>query len=487
KWSGEFQTSADGDDYRLIVHVQSTDVAGHTAYFDNFFVGPQEVAQGPISSGWEAYTPTASFNTNVTHAGKHRRETSDLLIDIDSVFSGSGDTSVLYYYELPDGLSIDFDKLSYEGSSNNMSVVGEATFFVNDYVNTRDIEIGQGAVYLTHSNRIYLRFNRYDVRDATLADMHTTTVSKQPLISDHIHLKARIPIKGWGGSGQVSTVSGAREISVIGAGNGAGTVTANVTNVDFTESYDSSSSWNGSEFEAPERGFYYFTGGVRVAAATNFEIRAYKNTGGGYSYSKNFGAANAALYTPFAGTIFLNAGEKVAIRLNTTSTLVSSNASHTLDITKNQSPQQIAASEKIYVLANGTTGQLLTSGSPAAMVFNTKVKDSHAAFTISTGGFEAPMSDEYTFTVLGQLNMSSGFNGTTESYRLGLYDTGGTLIYLLNERRPYTNEQYPVIRGSVSVPMDKGDVLIIKVVQSSGGSVNLLTGASGNYITIKNK
>ncbi|RKX82032.1 MAG: hypothetical protein DRP70_16980 [Spirochaetes bacterium] len=51
-WQGEFQTSADGDDYRLIIHVQSTDTGGHTAYFDNFFVGPQEIANGPIITEW---------------------------------------------------------------------------------------------------------------------------------------------------------------------------------------------------------------------------------------------------------------------------------------------------------------------------------------------------------------------------------------------------------------------------------------------------
>ena len=71
---------------------------------------------------------------------------------------------------------------------------------------------------------------------------------------------ARVPIQGWSSNAVSSEDFGSREIVVEGAGNGGTSIVNSVTDIDFTETRDTTSSWNGNQLTVPESGDYTISG-----------------------------------------------------------------------------------------------------------------------------------------------------------------------------------------------------------------------------------
>jgi len=64
-------------------------------------------------------------------------------------------------------------------------------------------------------------------------------------------------------------------VRVSGAGNGGNSITANVTNITFTEVRDSHGAWNGTQFTAPKTGYYKAQGGIAYTAGVAGLLYAY--------------------------------------------------------------------------------------------------------------------------------------------------------------------------------------------------------------------
>ncbi len=65
---------------------------------------------------------------------------------------------------------------------------------------------------------------------------------------------------------------------VEGSGNGGTLITANTTDIDFTETVDTGfggNNWNGTQLEIPEDGIYYGSGSIRTTGDTFMEIALY--------------------------------------------------------------------------------------------------------------------------------------------------------------------------------------------------------------------
>lgn len=118
-------------------------------------------------------------------------------------------------------------------------------------------------------------------------------------------------------------------------GNSGIALTANVTNITFTETRDNLNAWDGDEFTAPRNSMYIFTGNVRFTAASGANLFFYKDTGSGYAQDVILTENNATSFNlEFAKAIYLNKGDKVAIRSNTAATLNNSSTLHHLSITE---------------------------------------------------------------------------------------------------------------------------------------------------------
>ena len=136
------------------------------------------------------------------------------------------------------------------------------------------------------------------------------------------------------GSGNVvsNTELTQKTVTVAGSDNAGTALTANVTNIDFTEDADPQSSWNGTEFVAPISGNYEADGSVAHTSGTP-GIVAYIDTGSGAAANKLCGfQGSSSVATTFSWKGFLNKGDVLSFRASTAVTLTSSSVNHWIGI-----------------------------------------------------------------------------------------------------------------------------------------------------------
>lgn len=116
--------------------------------------------------------------------------------------------------------------------------------------------------------------------------------------------------------------------TVLAAGNGATAITANVTNVDFTEISDADNAWDGTIYTVPFSGLVHFEGMVQYSAA-GYQINLYKN---GSLYKRISEQDSADGSNSFSFKEAFDVEDQLSIRLSVSSNLVSTTTSHHLSI-----------------------------------------------------------------------------------------------------------------------------------------------------------
>lgn len=115
-------------------------------------------------------------------------------------------------------------------------------------------------------------------------------------------------------------------------GNGGTFITANVTNIDFSNKvYDSHGCWNGSVFTAFAPGLYCFIGAIYSSSNNSAFFSLYKNgsiVDGALMNGANALTDNKGIHNE----VFLNAGDTASIRSDTSLTLNNTTARHWLSI-----------------------------------------------------------------------------------------------------------------------------------------------------------
>jgi hypothetical protein len=136
-------------------------------------------------------------------------------------------------------------------------------------------------------------------------------------------------------------------VSVRGAGNGGGSTTLNVTDLDFTEVEDVTGSWSGTQFTAPETANYIVHGLIRWTTGGTGSVFAYVDT----VQDIQFGIQDTSTQSwMFNGTIKLEAGEVLSIRTDRSATLQNSTTQHWINIQK-----ETTSTEHIVTPASGST------------------------------------------------------------------------------------------------------------------------------------
>lgn len=125
-------------------------------------------------------------------------------------------------------------------------------------------------------------------------------------------------------------IAASEKIYLQYTGNAGTALTANVTNIDFTNKVsDSHGAWNGTTFTAPRPGWYEVKGAVSFTASASQGVNIYVNGTKGV----------LAAYTPstdiniISGSTYLKAGDQLSLRVDSTKTLSNSATSHWISIT----------------------------------------------------------------------------------------------------------------------------------------------------------
>jgi hypothetical protein len=214
--SGKFITTfgaTDADDYRLILHVATTNASAWTFEFDKVEVGPKDAIVAATITDWQSFTVTSSWVANSTHTGLWRRVGTNMEIKYYTALSGAP-TSASLTYNLPPGYTIDTSKLINNGA--------------DDYDLTLDRGAGgfdtTGSAYpfvvRYHSATNILRVLEYNQSGST--NVITASVNQASPVTwatgDSIYASASVPIVGWGTEVTIGNGSTFRMSNVLANG-----------------------------------------------------------------------------------------------------------------------------------------------------------------------------------------------------------------------------------------------------------------------------
>ena len=252
----QFQAASDSTAYRVILMARTTAVLGYSIYFDQIAVGPTSLARGTIVTDWKAYTPTFVGFGTVTSPSIFSRRVGDT-VEIQGIFTVGTPTATTASMTL-----------GYGGSNGNVSTDSTKLTAVSI--------VGGGSVGATPSTTYFNGLTvlstagttvNFGYQSSTASSMTAANGSTITGAGAVISFKIALPIAGWSSNAVMSEDLGGRDIVVEGVSNGAGSVTSS-QDVDWTETRDTTTSWNGTQFTAPETGDYSIEGGIQISTAT---------------------------------------------------------------------------------------------------------------------------------------------------------------------------------------------------------------------------
>ena len=460
----QFQTAPDSTSYRLILHVSSASLLAYTVNLDNIKVGPTNLAYGTVITDWEDFTPVGNNLTlgNGTLEGKYRRVGDSLDVVIDLTFGSTTSITGTLTFQYPTGISPDLNKLQQ----------------IVHYGTVESSDAGTGA-------------NR------ELGPVRPTSVALQPLTfnngainstdpftwasGDQLRIKVSgIPVAGWSSNAQSSQDLGNREIRIEGAGNGGTTITANTTDIDWTETTDNTASWDGTTFTTPETGEYIITGGIRSTSAVTHTINAYINGTKDKALGRN---DTTNIILTFASKIFLNKGDLLTFRDQAGSTLLNDTEFHTISIQKLASPQTILETETVAFKARRGTALVLASGN--TLVYPSVDYSTHGnAYNSSTGEFTVPVSGIYRIS--GKFSTQGvAADAETDSIGIDIQVNGVRVDALCRAEAQTTSVRTYFPQGSTSLKLNKGDVIRLVVNEDFTNTINLTTNDDFNTFEVE--
>jgi hypothetical protein len=436
------------------------------------YTGLYVQSRGPIVTDSQAFTPTGSMTTNTTYTGTFARTGEKASIRYKLAFAGAPN-SVSLTVNMPAGLSIDTNSSRLPNGTLSQLCRGhfrDATDgllydLIARYTSSTALE-----VYVLGTASTYGGF----------ANNLTQAIPVTIASGDLLDLECpEVPIVGWSSNMALSDNNGTRNIAMSATGNAGTAVTSSVTDIPFTTtSYDTTSSWSGTTFTAPEAGIYDIIGSVRFTAAISASIDLY--VGGVQTRRIGTGSSNAS--TPFSGSVQLSAGQAVTLRSDTSGTLSNSSGTllHTISISKRQTPQTLAGGETVAASATQSAGTSLpNTGSTDISWDSTKAYDTHGALSGTT--FTAPSNGKYRSCA--RLKFTSGAWASSNSYAMNLKKNGSIYKYYVDTQLPSGATFELNLSGPcVDVPLLRGDTLVINVSHNrTAGAITLAASTTQNY------
>jgi hypothetical protein len=496
---GDFQTSADGVEYRLVVYNRNATLGSFALRFDDFNFGPRgPPVFGAPESDWESYSLTIGATTSAPSKGSSpardeaywKRDGDSILIRYDFQQSNTGSAgSGTYLFPLPPGVVIDCTKISCTGGALGQTSVGEA-------------RVAGGGSSVNGGGPVF----PYDSTNLAISSLDQTTGiqfvgSTQNTLgsstASYSFFTTKIPVVGWSSGVPFSHVGGGREVFFRGniTGNyGNQTSSGGFQPLPTTQTWtivkDSHGWWDSTNkcFRVNEPGRYKINGSVTMGfdtsgGGTTRVLVAFHNSSlanGSYLYRTQI-PHNSGVNLTGASTVEANAGDCLSLgTYQDSGGSVAYNpgadgAEMWMEISKGSASSQIAAqgSEPIIASYNSSattsipnsTATLITSG-------YTKLVDTHGAFNTSTGQFTCP--EPATIEISG----SVGWGADTAGYRYLIYRKNGSGFSAVTTLSHASLDTFTV-GPAMPVTCLAGEVLDVAVQQNSGGAKSLSDAGTG--------
>lgn len=482
---GEFQTEATpNNDYRLILHVATTNAGAWTLQVDAVSVGPQaQKSFGVPATDWIAFTPTGSWSANTTYTGFWRRVGDSAEVQIKLALTGAP-TAATLSVNMPSGLVIDAAKLT-TGASNGL-VLG--TGFIVDADGLGWLKCSP--LYAS-STSVWIYVEKSDQVPTYLGAITETSpvTFNSPNV---IQVEFKVPIAGWSSNVQLSDGAETRVVafeSALASGP-TGTLAAAYNVVKFNTLNDTHAAYNSTTglYTVPVAGWYqvnaglYYTG-TTTAAQVNYTA-IYKN-GAFHRETQMYIPVNGYYVFPTCTSVIkCNTGDTLACYSYTGIATPALATDSYLSIHRVSGPATIAASEKVFARYSSDAGNTYASGGTSIVDFEDRSIDSHSSTTIGAAWkFVAPSSGVYQ--VRAKLQFASGAWTAGDPLQLDIYKNGSQYAVVYYAKIQATITDYLVPSGSDIVSLNAGDYIDIRVTYTrTAGNLALLNNPVSNIVSI---
>lgn len=473
-FSGTFQAASNSTSYRLVVHASKTSAAatGYNFRWDNVSVGPQTKVLGAANTDWTTYTPTGSWVSNTTYAGKWKRVGPDLFLEL-SVTLGGAPTSANLTINLPPGLAIDTTGPLFTGNSVIPSFGG-----IRDSSPAQEYWCFAQAASTTSVGILVV-----DSAPASWGNV-TQAVPITFASGDTIQITiGPVPITGWGSTSLMSNDSMSRLVRCTAYRTSAVSQTSsgsdqkfpyNLIDIDSHGSFDTTN----NRYVFPVSGRYLVQSSATfVANSTGYRsLIIYKN---GSAYKAMVSTAGRTLSASVAcalcgsGEVDAIAGDYVEIFgfQNSGGTLAYQDLDLTntfLQVSRIGDNSTIAANDPVIFSATHTNATVTTE-------VNVPFSSGEVSAGIDTTGSYSTSLNLWTCPIAGIYevgsNMSSGAvnsNLVRSGYKL---NGGATTLFV---SLPSTTNGSVVAGGSYFLKLKPGDTIEYRVSSTSSESVDTI-------------
>lgn len=482
---GTFQTASNTTGIQIFIYSPVAPTGTSSLLFDDVYIGPQSLAFGPAMNDWVAYTPTFTGFGTVSSVAVYSRRVGGSLEVQGNFVSGT-----------PTGVTAKIT-LGYNGANANVTLDSTLTSGIAGIItaSAASTTLFGGYVFNSSGSNNYVTFS---TQTSTTTIPNGAPINGNSLVGTGttVSFQFSVPIVGWSSNSVQSADTDTRVVAATfqtttsTIANGGTDVLIPYNSISL-DTHGAATSGASANYVIPVTGYYYISAVVNYAygswAINDSAVLKIKN-GTTVISSYNWGAPATTSYAvPLATATIVkcNAGDIIRGYLNTTRAggspaLDGTAAENSLNIMRLSGPAVVAQSESVNCSFSMATAQTLTSA--AIIKFDTKIVDSHNAYSTSTGIWTCPVSGTYQITSqlvsitataawLTYIRKNSG--NTARAQSLPLY-SGGTAIL---------NNQSYCLQTPYILKLNAGDT--IDIYNGSGiGTGTLYASALDNYMSI---
>jgi hypothetical protein len=428
--TGTMQTNSNTAQLRFLIYNANATSGAVTVDFDDFFLGPQTAPIGPVATDPVSWTPTGSWSSNTTYTGYKWRVGKWGFYQVKVALAGAP-TSASLTINLPSGEVIDTSFLT---STADTVVMPQSNVQIDD----TSTNYFPGQVCYSSTTAVAVRYlnSASGTNPVNIVDNNSVTQIAPVTFGngDSITVSWAAPIAGWSSNVQMSNDTDTRVVAAIISGDPASATSGNpiivpTITIDTHAAYSTST----GRYTVPVTGIYKMYGALQSASSAT-TLTIYKNAVS-TALAGNLDSNGEATY---AGAVNCSAGDIIDIRPG--GTVDATNM--TLNIERLSGPAVVAATEIVSASYGLTTVQ--TVGTNAVLKYDTKVVDTHNAYSTSTGLFTAPVSGIY--------ELNCNFNKSS---------SGGTYIKKNGSAAGYvgTANSNTFVSGGLTVSLNAGDTI----------------------------
>lgn len=473
-FQAQFQTAANSTSYRLILHCGSTSAAAYTIEFDNFIVGPSQLGAAAVITDPQPYTPSLTNCGNATAVGSWQRV--GAMIDVQATITigttlpnGSGIS-----IGIPPGLQMDISAL--RGTQDDTLGIASTNVGANTHT---------GIVRYFTSNTVYPAGDDGSGQWVNVVPITWAAGNK-------FTVRFQAPIQGWSASSTVLGAEAARTVAFTGRFQAAQSIADSLQvllNL-ATIQGDTHAGQVGNTYRVPVSGFYRIEAGVEYDAnGTGSRVIYIQTSPDGTTWTDAGDQATKAIgggVDPVCVSKVLNLTAGSFLRFVTFQNSggawpISATATrNNFAITRISGPEAIGAGEAINAKYEVCTTAATTG---AALVYTTRVYDTHAAYNTSTGVYTIPTAGVYSLqavfrggthaaAVTDEVVIEARRNGT-------LFSVVGAMQW--NAAATLRAEVF----GCTRINCVAGDTITFNLVNTFGATITGNGVAARNYICIE--